>query len=269
MTTLGVSSASNSAVNYLDQSNKTLYKTLLELASDSNQSDPSDDAAGVAVSGTLTARLDQLQSATNGASDTVSLAQTADGFLSTIQDQLDRLGTLAISANDGALGSSAQADYSTEFNDILGQVSAVAANANFDGISLFSNQTISAAVNADGTTSDLVLSTLGSAASLGLSGASIATPAQAGQAVALINSALGQVTNRRAELNADISTLNFYASNNQTEEVNTAAANSRISDVNIATASTQRAQSSIQSDAATSVLAQANADRRSVLALLS
>ncbi len=269
MTTSGISGAANSAVNYLDKSNKSLYKTLLELASGSNESDPSADAAGVAVSGTLTARLDQLQAASNGAADSVSLAQTADGFLSTIQSQLDRLGTLATNASDGALGSAAQSDYSAEFNDLLGQVSSVAANANFDGISLFSDQTISGAVNADGTSGGVVLSTLGSAASLGLSGASIATPAQATQAIALINSAIGQITNRRAEINADISTLNFQASNNQSEEVNTAAANSRISDVNVATASTQRAQASIQSDAAISVLAQANADRRSVLALIS
>jgi len=268
MTTLSGASTS-STVNYLNQSNQKLYKTIRELASGSRLADPSADAAGVSVSGTLTARLDQLQSASNDTSDTVSLAQTTDGFLSTLQDQLDRLGSLAQSATNGALGTAAQADYSAEFNNLLNQVSTLAANATFDGINLFSSQTISAAVNADGTTASLVLTPLGSAASLGLSGASVATPAQAVQAVSLLNNAIDQVTNRRSEINADISTFNFYATNNQTEAVNLAAANSRISDVDVASASTQRAQSSIQGDAATSVLAQANADRRSVLALLS
>jgi flagellin len=269
MTTLGIENTAKSAANYLNTSNKKLSDSIRLLASGSRLADPSADAAGVAVSGDLQARLSRLQAANNDTGDTVSLAQTTDGFLSTIQDQLSRLGSLALSASDGALGTAASSDYSAEFNNILNQVSLIASGANFDGVGLFSGQSIPTAVNGDGATTSLQLSTLGSAASLGLSGASIATPASALQALSLVNVALTQVTNRRAEVGADISALNFYSSNIQTEAINTSTANSRIADVDVASASTQAATANIQNQAATSVLAQANTHRRYVLALLS
>lgn len=268
MTTLGIN-GTTSTVNYLNKSNQSLFKSILQLASGSRLADPSDDAAGVAVSGNLTAQLNRLQDASSGVVDTVSLAQTTDGFLSTIQNQLGRLSALAISASDQTLGPAAQGDYNTEFNTLLNQVSQIANNATFNGVSLFSSQNISTAVNADGVTDSVVLTTLGGAASLGLSGASVATPSAALQALAQVNNAINLVTGRRAEVNADISKFNFHISNIESEEVNTTDADSRITDLDVASASTRRAQSSIQSDAATSVLAQANADRRYVLALLS
>ena len=81
----------------------------------------------------MTAQLSRLQAATQASQDVVSYAQTADGFLSTIEQQLSRMSELAQSATNGAFGSSDISNYNTEFSDIVNQISSIFSNADFDG----------------------------------------------------------------------------------------------------------------------------------------
>jgi flagellin len=269
MAVIGYNSAAVNAAYYLNQNTNSLNSAIQELASGSRLANASTDAAGVAVSGDMTARIARLGAATQASQDVVSFAQTTDGFLSTIQQQLSRMSELAQSATNGAFGSADRANYATEFNTLLTQIDSIASNAQFNGSSLFTAGTISVAIDSSGATDSFATSTIGNSTSLGINATTIGTTTAAAAAITALNTAIGSLTSRRASVNADISKFNFYVQNQQTESTNLQAANSRIADVDVATESTQLAKTNILLQASSSMLAQANSSQNSLLSLLS
>ncbi len=268
MAVIGYNAAAVNAAYYLNQNTNNLNEALQELASGSRLADPSSDAAGVAVSGDMTARIARLGAASQAAQDVVSYAQTTDGFLSTIEQQLSRMSELAESATNGAFGSADRANYATEFNTLLTQIDTIANNAQFNGSSLFVAGAVTVAIDSSGTTDSFSTTTVGNSTSLGINGLTIDTTTAANSAIGLLNTAITSLTTRRAQVNADISKFNFYVQNINTESTNLQAANSRIADVDVATESTMLAQENILTEASTSMLAQANSSQESLLTLL-
>ncbi|SDU00054.1 flagellin [Verrucomicrobium sp. GAS474] len=268
MSAIGTNIAALSVATYINQNNEASSRSISRLASGSRLAIPSDDAASVAVSGNLTARVARLGAASTVTQSVVSLAQTVDGFLSTIQSQLTRLGELAQEASNGSFGSADRANYQTEFSTLLSQINLIATSATFDGLSLFSAGTVTLAVNASGSTDSLVLSTVATATSLGLSAVSISTVTAATGAITLLTAAISCITSRRASVNADISKFNFYSTNIGYEQTNVISANSAISDVDIASESTKLSQSIILTKFGVSLLAQSNSNQKTVLGLL-
>ena len=268
MAVIGYNSSAVNAAYYLNQNTNALNSSIQELASGSRLADPSTDAAGVAVSGDMTARIARLGAATQASQDVISFAQTTDGFLSTIQQQLSRMSELAESATNGAFGSADRANYATEFNTLRTQIDSIASNAQFNGSNLFVAGTVSVAIDSAGTTDTFATSTVGNTTSLGINGTTIDTTTAAAAAIGLLNTAISSLTSRRATVNADISKFNFYVQNQQTESTNLQAANSRISDVDVVTESTMLAKDNILQQASSSMLAQANASQATLLTLL-
>jgi flagellin len=268
MAVINTNIAATQASMYLNQNSNNLTSTISGLASGSRLSDPSKDAAGVAVSGNLVARIGRLSAASNAVGDVVSAAQTTDGFLATVQSELTRMSELAQEATNGAFGTADLANYDTEFQRLSTQIGNIVSNASFDGTKLFSANTISVAVNADGFTDTFALSTLGSLASLGLTSSSVGNATNALAALSAVNSAITLITTRRAAVNADVSKFNFYIQNITTENTNLTAANSRVADLDIAQASSDLSKYNILLQASTSALAQANSAQQTVLSLI-
>jgi flagellin len=268
MAVIGYNSAAVNAAFYLNQNTAALNSSIQQLASGSRLANPATDAAGVAVSGDMTARIARLGAATQASQDVVSFAQTTDGFLSTIQQQLSRMSELAQSATNGAFGSADRANYATEFNTLRTQIDSIANNAQFNGSSLFVTGSVSVAIDSAGTTDSFTTSTAGNTTSLGINAITIDTTTAAATAIGLLNTAISSLTSRRATVNADISKFNFYVQNQQTEATNLQAANSRIADVDVATESTHLAKNNILLQASSSMLAQANASQNSLLTLI-
>jgi flagellin len=90
----------------------------------------------------------------------------------------------------------------------------------------------------------------------------------ANAAITAIDSAISSVTTQRSTLGATQNRLNYAISNLETSNENLSEANSRIRDVDMAQEMTQFTKSNILTQAATSMLAQANAMPNSVLTLL-
>ncbi len=260
--------AANSAAYYLNINNENLTSAVNQLASGSRLANPSDDAAGVAVSANLTATIGRLNAASQSVQDVVAFAQTNDGFLSTIQQSVTRLSELAQSATNGSFGSADLANYATEFNDLLSQINTIATDATFNGATLFTGGTISVAIDASGDTDTFVTSSVGNTTSLGINSATISSITAAGTAIGLLNTAIASLSTRRAQVNADVEKFNFYVQNIETETTNVTAANSVVNDVNVATESTALAQANIQVSSAASVLATANTTPQALLKLL-
>ena len=268
MAVIGTNYAAISAANYLNTNTNNLNASLEKLSSGSRLANPVDDAAGVAVSGDLSARDARLSAAINGANDVISFAQTADGFLSTIQAMLTRMSELAEEGTNGAFGSADRANYQTEYSNLLSTMDLISSNASFNGSKLFTNTTLSVSINADGGIDSIKMSTVAYASSLGIQGTSVNTMAAALTAISLLNNAIVCISNRRATVNADISKFNFHITNMKTEQLNVEASNSTIKDLDIASESTNLSKNQILVQAATSMLAQANSSQQTVLTLL-
>ncbi|MEM9399311.1 MAG: flagellin [Verrucomicrobiota bacterium] len=268
MATIGTNVGALNASFYLTLNNEGLNSSIKKLSAGSRLANPVEDAAGVAVSGKLDATVKRLQAASEGSQNVISFAQTADGFLKTVQEQLVRMSELAQRATNAAFGSSDRANYNQEFTTLRDQITNVLTNARFNGESLFGAATVSVGINADGNTDTFSKVNLTNITNLGLNGSSIGTTTLAASAITAVSTALSSITTERANVNSAISKFQFHINNIRTEKINVEAANGRIKDLDVAAETAMLSKQNILLQASTSMLAQANAAQQSVLSLL-
>ena len=266
---IGTNTGSINATFYLNLSNLSADKATKRLASSSRLADASDDAAGVAVSAKLDAVVRRLASAAEGAQNLISFSQTSDGFLGTVQNQLTRLGELAIRATDGTLSAADRANLNTEFVKVRDNITNQIDSAKFNGTPVFDpSQVVSSVVDAGG--SNIYTLNIADARSnvSAVTASTINTAADAQTAIIALNTAIENITGSRAKVNSDVSALNQYIQNIGAEKVNTAQTNSRIRDADFAEETTNLAKFRILGRSATALLAQSNLSKQSVLGLL-
>lgn len=269
MAVVGINTAASNAGFYLNSAALGLSGAIRRLASGDRLTNVEDDAAGVGVSGNLNAGIRKLHAAVDGVQTLISLAQTADGYLKAIQDQLTRMSELALRAHNGTFSSSDRTNYQTEFGQLNSNITNQISNSKFNGIAVFgAGASVSTVVSANGDV-QFTLSLADAASSVsGVSALSVSSTAGASAAIGTLTSALESITTDRAQMGAYIDSLSFYMQNLEVERVNVTSTNSRIQDADVAEESVLLAKASILSQAATSMLAQANASPRAVLGLL-
>ena len=121
---------------------------------------------------------------------------------------------------------------------------------------------------AEGVTSTTTTSSSSSSSTTGINQISIATSSGANSAIDSIDAALNTILSERAKLGALENRLDHTVNNLSNVSTNTSAALSRILDADFAKETTALTKSQILSQAATSMLAQANQSKQSILALL-
>jgi flagellin len=125
--------ASLNAQRNLTQSSSSLNTSLERLSTGLRINSAKDDAAGLAISERFTSQIRGLNQAVRNANDGISFAQTAEGALSTIGDNLQRARELAVqAANDSNSAGDRQA-LDDEVQQLLAEVSRVANNTQFNG----------------------------------------------------------------------------------------------------------------------------------------
>jgi len=259
-------SATTSA-NNLAASQSMLAKSLARLSSGSKITQPSDDAAGLAVSLRFGAQIDRTTAAASNVSNAVSFTQTQDGFLQKIGDALDRMSELAVSSQDVTKTNSDRGLYDKEFQTLAAYVSNVGGQT-FNGVSLFSASALSVTTDGDGGTFSMTGISMSLTAYTGATSANVGTTTAAASALTAVKTAITQLATDRATLGASEQRLSFTSDQLSVLSTNLTAAKSQITDVDIAQESTQFARYQILVQAGTSMLAQANANPQSVLKLL-
>ncbi len=278
------------AARSLNASQEALGRSLTRLSSGSKIVNPSDDAAGLAVSEKLDAQNRRVQAATTNVQNAVSYIQTADGFMSGMTKILSRMSELAILAKDVTKNPSDVDLYQQEFTALQDQLRAtiggdtteIGGSANidtplgaFNGISLFGSNadgltvTIGQAIGQDMTIRDSNLRT-------GAMGDMITQDASGNYSIAItdtdaienITDAIQQIATERAKLGASQSRLELAATTLSVEYENLSSAISRIRDVDVAKESTAFAKYNILVQSGTAMLSQANQTPQSVLKLL-
>lgn len=267
---INTNTVAEQTANNLRTSSGNLSKSLSRLSSGLKIVNPSDDAAGLAVSSRLEAQIRRLDAALNNVVNAVSFTQTQDGFLKTIDKALRRMSELAMLAQDTTKSDADRVLYQQEFNQLQEYVNTTK-QRDFNAVSLFSaSAAFAVTIDSDGGTFTVPGIDLDSASYANALTTSIALSNASSAALALrsVKEAINQIALDRAKLGAVQSRLNFTNEQLTTTKENLSSAISRISDVDVAQEATQYARYQILVQSGTAMLAQANALPQSVLQLL-
>jgi flagellin len=137
--------------NFLSINTANLAKSLSRLSSGSKIVTPSDDAAGLAVGSRLAGQIARNEVAYSNVTNAISFTQTQEGLLATIDKALRRMADLSIFSQDSTKSLSDLGLYNKEFIELQEFVTK-SIQQKFNGINLFSNDSLSLAVNEDGST---------------------------------------------------------------------------------------------------------------------
>lgn len=176
--------ASLNSQRALNTSQGALNTSLQRLSSGLRINSAKDDAAGMAISERMTAQIRGLDQAARNANDGISLAQTAEGGLGEVTNNLQRIRELAVQAANATNSVSDRAALNAEATQLVAEIDRVSTTTQFNGINLldgtFTSQAFQVGANANQT---ITVSSISSAraASLGVgSGSSYAASVQTG-----------------------------------------------------------------------------------------
>ena len=114
-----------------------------------------DDAAGLAITTRMTANIRGMAAAIRNSNDGISLTQTAEGSLSAIQDNLQRIRELAVQSANSGNAVSDRASMNLEAQQLISEIDRVAINSSFNGSKLldgsFANQSFQVGAGSDAT----------------------------------------------------------------------------------------------------------------------
>lgn len=261
-------------LRYLNQATDAKSASLTKLSSGSRINSASDDAAGLTVSEGMKAQIGGTEQAENNAEDATSLVQTAEGSMSETQTILDRMRTLAVESANGTLTTDDRNSIGDEFSQLTDEINRLANSTIFNCQNLLTGgtkgTTFSFQIGAYTSTDNYISVNIKgmSSGSLGVASLSITSAAAAEKAIGAIDKALTNVSGARATLGAVENRLSYATSNLETTDENTSEANSRIRDVDMAQEMTEYTKENILSQAATTMLSQANSMPNSALTLL-
>lgn len=229
----------------------------------------SDDAAGLGISERMRSQIRSYDQAGRNAQDGISLGQTAEGALNEVSNILGRMRELAMQAANGTTSTDDRATINTEFTALTSEIERIADETEFNGINLL-NAAATTNIQVGNDTGQVIGIGLGDiqTAALGVAAADTTTTANASTALGLLDAAINTVNTRRGSLGADINRLQSSYSSIQNVHENLSAAESRIRDVDVARETADLSRNSIMQQAATSILAQANAQPQLALSLL-
>ena len=120
----------------LSASGNSLATSIQRLSSGLRINSAKDDAAGLAISERFTTQIRGLDVAVRNANDGISLAQTAEGALSEIGNNLQRIRELAVQASNGTNSQTDRDALDKEVTQLKAEIQRVAEQTNFNGTKL-------------------------------------------------------------------------------------------------------------------------------------
>ena len=145
--------------NNLNKSQSSLSSAIERLSSGLRINSAKDDAAGQAIANRFSANIKGLTQASRNANDGISIAQTTEGSLSEINNNLQRVRELSVQATNGTNSDSDLKSIQAEITQRLDEIDRVSGQTQFNGVKvLASDQTMKIQVGAnDGETIEIDL----------------------------------------------------------------------------------------------------------------
>jgi flagellin len=227
-----------------------------------------DDAAGMAVRELMRADIAVLQQGARNAQDGISMLQTMEGAMATIDAALIRMKELAEQAATGSYSSTQRSIMDSEFDEMANEIQRIATATEFNGIKMLDNSaTVSIHFGDTNDKIDIAGSKM-TKAGLGISALNIDTAGSAKAALSTLDTAISSKDTARAKFGYNMNRLEstIQVLNNQAE--NLQASESRISDVDVATEMATMTRTQVLAQAGVAMLAQANTMPQMALTLL-
>lgn len=157
---INTNSLSLMAQNNLNKSQSSLGTAIERLSSGLRINSAKDDAAGQAISNRFTANIKGLTQASRNANDGISLAQTTEGALNEVNDNLQNIRRLTVQAQNGSNSGSDLQSIQDEITQRLSEIDRISQQTDFNGVKVLSkDQKLTVQVGAnDGETIEISLS---------------------------------------------------------------------------------------------------------------
>lgn len=261
----------------LTAANTAKSNSLAKLSSGSRINKAGDDAAGLAISEKMKAQIGGLTQAKRNAQDGISLVQTAEGALNESHSILERMRDLTVQGKNGTLTDEDRESINKELNALHSELTRISDTTEFNTQNLLGSTAAKGAsftfqIGANkGQTLTVTIGNMSGTSLLGVAADKFTlgkAAANADKMLGSIDKAIKTVSDQRATLGAVQNRLEHTINNLTATNENLSEANSRIRDVDMAEEMMTFTKSNILSQAATSMLAQANAMPNSVLNLL-
>ena len=266
----------------LNISNDSIMKNMEKLSSGERINRAGDDASGLAVSEKMRSQIRGLNQASKNIQNGVSFIQTTEGYLAETTDILQRVRELAVQAANGIYSDEDRMQIQVEVSQLVAEVDRIASVAQFNGMNMLTGRfalegpnvmQFQVGANMDQNTR-VYIGTM-TATALGLKGAqgsdeqiAISDPEQANMVLGTVDEALKVVNKQRADLGAYQNRFEMAAKGVNIAAENTQASESRIRDTDMASEMVEFTKNQILTQAGTAMLAQANSQSQTVLALL-
>ncbi len=292
MTVIASNISALRASNASTSAQMSLSTSMQRLSTGMRINSAKDDAAGLAISASMTSQIKGMNQGIRNANDGISMAQTAEGALDEVTNNLQRMRELEVQKSNGTYSDDDKLNITAEQNALAQQISNVLTNTKFNGQALFAGtgtdgeDAVSISIQAGADSSDAIQLNLGSnlLASDGMAAIitagedtddtgtadvdeSLAT-VNASATLAQYDTAIASISNRRANLGATQNQLQSAVNNLTSNSTNLSDARSRIQDTDYSAETTALAKAQILSQASTAMLSQANQSTQSVLKLL-
>ena len=134
MTVINTNIKSVIAANSLKINGREMANAMEQLSTGKRINSASDDAAGLAITQSMTAQSRGLNVAVRNANDAISFAQTAEGALIEVSNMLQRMRELAVQASTGTISTTQRGYLATEATALADQIDSTIANTRWNGI---------------------------------------------------------------------------------------------------------------------------------------
>ena len=239
-----------------------------------------DDAAGLAIAERMNTQVRGMNVAIRNANDAISLAQTAEGALSKINDMGQRMRELAVQSANATNNETDRASLDAEFQALSAEIKRNLEGTSFNGTKLFAAlATMTFQVGANNATTDqiaVVTTNLTTDTTMtgilggggGATAADIKNVDKSREALDKLDKMLATVNSKRAEFGATQNRFEAVIQTLQVSAENQTAARSRIMDADFASETAALTRSQVLQQAGTAMLSQANSLPNNVLSLL-
>ena len=267
--------ASMAAQRSFMNSNSALETSFERLSSGQRINSAVDDAAGLSIGKDLQSRVSGLNQAIRNTNDAISMVQIAEGAMDEATNILHRMRDLAVQGASDSLAATERGFLETESDKLITAYNNVMSGTKWNGAVLFGTTQDESKVIQIGADDGDTLTVTFNDTSLDDAGYNITdarmqfdSQANASDTISFVDAALATLSSDRAQLGATQVQLESTVRNLANVAENTAAAAGRIMDTDYAAETANLTKAQILQQAATSILAQANAQPQAVLSLL-
>jgi flagellin len=156
--------ASLYAQDNVANSQSALALSIQRLSSGLRINSAKDDAAGMAIAARMTSQIGGMQQAAQNANDGISLAQTAEGALAQVTNDLQTMRNLSVQAANGTNSAGDRASIQASITQLQNDINQISANTQYNGLNLLDGTLTNLQFQVGANSGQTITSSIGTAA---------------------------------------------------------------------------------------------------------